>query len=620
LISVIALVGRPNTGKTTLFNALTGSRQRVANFAGCTVEKAVGIIDLDGREVEVVDLPGTFSILAGSQDERVAFDFLAQTPPNDLKVICVAEASNLAGDLSLALSLKACGYPVSLVVNMIDEAAINGLSIDGPRLASETGLPVALASARHGQGLDRIRSLMELQEESTTPPLALGRTPRRALRDIHERERLRAAAISSLTVSASHRGLLATTARTIAIDRTLFHPLLGPLVLGALLFLVFQSLFTWAQPVMDLIEGAFAALSRLARPAIASPLLASLVCDGIIAGVSAVAVFVPQIAILFCLIGFLEASGYLPRAGAMVQRALRPFGLDGKVVIPFLSSFACAIPGVMATRTIPDEKRRLKAILLAPLMTCSARIPVYTLIIGAFVPLSFRPLGLNGQALVMAGMYAFGVAAALLAALAMKGSVLSETTSLPVTVLPPYRFPMPRELARYVWARVRHFIDRAGRVIFVLSLALWFLGSFPRQEPGADAARQMEGSFLGMAGHAIEPAFRPLGYDWKLTVGVISSLAAREVFVGTMGTLLALSGETEGSQGLSQALRRRYGLPTAVSLLIFFALAMQCLSTIAVVRRETGGWRWPAIQLGGFFVLAYALSWLGYTLTSALMR
>jgi ferrous iron transport protein B len=316
----------------------------------------------------------------------------------------------------------------------------------------------------------------------------------------------------------------------------------------------------------------------------------------------------------------------------MVDRALRPFGLDGRVFIPFLSGFACAIPGVMAARTIPNERRRLITILLTPLMTCSARLPVYTLLITAFVPETFRPLGLDGRGVVMSGMYAFGVATALLLALALKALGLNDEPSLPATVLPPYRLPSAKEVWRYAWARCWHFLDRAGRVIFTVSLALWVLAAFPRREaaPGEDAraaaAEQVRQSALGRVGAAIEPVFRPLGWDWRLSVASLSALAAREVFVGTLGTIHALGGESEDSEGLVTALREargadgapRYGLPVAAGLLVFFAIALQCVSTIAVVRRETGGWKWPAIQFASFFLLAYALSFAAYRLTLAL--
>jgi ferrous iron transport protein B len=634
------LAGRPNTGKSTLFNALTGMRQRVGNFAGCTVERAEGILSANGREVDVVDLPGTFSIVPGTEDEQVAFRFLSETAAltPDFPVFCVAEASNLQNDLALAVALRDCGYHVSLVINMIDEAERNGIKIDAGALGASIRLPVYLASARDQRGLAPIKDAMTapvLARQSQHPPIDFRSADDHALKSIHRSALKEAHEAVRHCVSRPHTGPLHTISESIRIDRWLFHPIAGPLILAGAMFAVFESLFILGGPVKDGLTEVISAMANGLRPMIPSALLAGLICDGIIAGVSAVVTFLPQIAILFLMIGFLEQSGYLPRAGAMVDRALRPFGLDGKVFIPFLSSFACAIPGVMATRTISSPKRRLAAVLLCPLMTCSARIPVYTLIIAAFVPATFRVIGFNGQGVVMAGMYLFGIVMALFLALLMRATPLYEASPSPVTVLPPYRFPKAKELARYTWVRCWHFLSKAGQVIFTLSILLWALGSFPRN-PAATAALDsktaaslnLEYSALGRIGHAVEPVFKPIGYDWKLSVAVISSLAAREVFVGTLGTIYALGSGSEPTQGLVQALRDAktpsgaplYTVATAVSLLIFFAIALQCVSTIAVVRRETGSWKWPAAQFTVFFAIAYSLSWAGYTLTSHLLR
>lgn len=619
---VIALAGRPNTGKTTLFNALTGLRQRVANFAGTTVEKAVGVLELEDAQAEIVDLPGCFSLLGGSPDEDAALRFLGEAAAEgrDLRVVCVGEASSLHGCLSLALSLKAAGYPVALAVNMIDEARENGVSVNAELLARHMDMPVFLISARTGEGVPALEAWLESMERAGPPRkrLDLRTIPREELKRIHEASLREAEEVAARAVRLPARALLPTVERTLKADRWVFHPILGPVLLGGVLFALFQALFTLGAPLQEALTGGLDAISAALRPHIPSPLLASLACDGVIAGVAAVAAFVPQIAILFLLIGFLEHSGYLPRAGAMVDRALRPFGLDGKVFIPFLSSFACAIPGVMAARTIASEKRRLVAVLLSPLMTCSARIPVYTLVIAAFVPAAWRPWGLSGQGLVMAALYAFGVLTALLLAFALKWTSLFEAHPSPVTVLPPYRLPRAKELAHYVWIRCRHFLLRAGKVIFLLSLVIWALGSFPRAPAGSSPAVQIEQSALGAAGRLLEPVFAPLGYDWKLSVAVLSSMAAREVFVGTLGTLYAMSGESQ-AEGLAQALARRYPLPVATSLLLFFALALQCVSTIVVVRRETGSWKWPAVQAGTLFVLAYTLAFAGHRLTAAFL-
>jgi ferrous iron transport protein B len=647
---VVALAGRPNTGKTTLFNALTGMRQKVANFAGCTVEKAVGEVEVSGEDVEVVDLPGTHSLLPDTEDERVSFRFLSECAGDgaDLLILCVAEASNLSNDLALAAGLKAAGYPVAVVVNMIDEARLNGVDVDADALSESLGVPVVTASARHGEGLDAVRLLLRPRplRADLSESLDFRRAPKRRLHELQSDAVASADRACAAGVRLPRHALLPTLSRSIRIDRVLLHPVAGPVILAATMFLLFQALFSWAKPVMDLLSAALAALAGGLRARLPDGVISSLLCDGMIPGVSAVVVFVPQIAILFAMIGALEQSGYLPRAGAMVDRALRPFGLDGKVFIPFLSSFACAIPGVMAARTIANEKRRLVATLLAPLMTCSARLPVYALIITAFVPASFRPLGLNGRGVVMAGMYAFGVVMALLLALALKWTRLYVAHPSPVTVLPPYRVPRARELARYVWHRCWHFVGRAGQVIFLVSIVLWAMAMFPRDaglvdplerqaasvqaEPASlerdarleglkrrAAAARIEGSLLGMTGRAVEPVFRPLGWDWRVSVAVMSSLAAREVFVGTLGTIYAMGREAGSSEGLVRALREakkddgspRYTIATAVGLLIFFAIALQCVSTIAIVRRETGGWKWPAIQFAGLFFLAYALSY-----------
>jgi len=656
---VIALAGRPNTGKTTLFNALTGLRQRVGNYAGCTVEKNEGSFGDGPEKADVVDLPGTHSLLPATQDERVAFRFLSESADQaqDLLVLCVAEASNLVNDVALAAGLKDAGYPVALVVNMIDEARQNGILINGALLAEELGMPVILASARHGEGLDDVADLIRPGplRADLTRAIDFRAAQTETLRLLQEKAEAEAERACAAAVTLPGRAFLPTIERSIRIDRVLMHPAAGPIILAATMFLLFQALFIWAQPLMNLLQDGLTAFAGGLRHVIPAGPAASFLCDGAIPGISAVVVFVPQIAILFILIGTLEQTGYLPRAGAMVDRALRPFGLDGKVFIPFLSSFACAIPGVMAARTIASEKRRLVAVLLAPLMTCSARLPVYALIITAFVPAAFRPLGFDGRGLVMAGMYGFGVVFALLLAFALKWTSLYEAHPSPITVLPPYRLPLPRDLARYVWARCRHFLERAGKVIFVVSLGLWAMSCFPRNKtllapidaqiaqvksgPASpeqaallqtltrqeDAAR-IKGSLLGMTGRAIEPVFRPLGWDWRVSVSVLASLAAREVFVGTLGTIYAMGGEEGSRQGLIKALRDaknpqglpRYPLGTAASLLIFFAVALQCVSTIAIVRRETGGWKWALIQFAVFFVMAYGLSFAAFHLVNFL--
>lgn len=623
---VVALAGRPNTGKTTLFNALTGLRQRTANYAGCTVEKAEGSLLAGGRELDVVDLPGTFSLLPGTEDERVAFRFLAESAAagDDLLVLCVVEASNLANDLSLAAGLLEAGYPVAVAVNMIDEARLNGVTVDAAALGRALRVPVLPVSARLGEGLEALKDALAAPRRDAAAPVDLSAEGKQSLQQRQMRAVEAAHAAASSAVRLPRKPLLPMVERSIALDRVFLHPLGGPALLALTMFLLFQALFTGAQPLVDLLNAWAEAASAALRGRLPDGLLASLLCDGVLPGVAAVAVFVPQIALLFTLIGLLEQSGYLPRAGAMVDRALRPFGLDGRVFIPFLSGFACAIPGVMAARTIPNERRRIVAVLLTPLMTCSARLPVYALLISAFVPAAWRPWGLDGRGLFMTGLYSFGVLTALLLALVLKQTSLHEPHPLPATLLPPYRLPQATELGRYVWTRCWHFLSRAGKVIFTLSIVLWVLAAFPRrapvpgEAPNAAAAAQVEQSVLGMAGRAVEPVFRPLGWDWRVSVASLSALAAREVFVGTLGTLYALGGESEGD--LSRALREaknedgspRYTLATAVGLLLFFAVALQCMSTIVTVRRELGSWKWALGQFAALFVLAYLLALSGF--------
>jgi ferrous iron transport protein B len=624
---VVALAGRPNTGKTTLFNALTGLRQRTANYAGCTVEKAEGTLLVDGRELDVVDLPGTFSLLPGTEDERVAFRFLAQAAAagDDLLVLCVVEASNLANDLSLAAGLLEAGYPAAVAVNMIDEARQNGVAVDAAALGRALRAPVLPVSARLGEGLDALKAALAAPRRAASAPQDLSRENKTSLQQRQMRAVEAAHAACAGAVRLPRKPLLPIIERSIGLDRVFLHPVGGPALLALTMFLLFQTLFTGAQPLVDGLNALFDAASTALRARLPEgSLLASLLCDGVLPGVGAVAVFVPQIAFLFTLIGFLEQSGYLPRAGAMVDRALRPFGLDGRVFIPFLSGFACAIPGVMAARTIPNERRRVVAVLLTPLMTCSARLPVYALLISAFVPADWRPGGFDGRGLFMTGLYAFGVLSALLLALVLKQTSLHEPHPLPATLLPPYRLPQAAELGRYVWSRCWHFLARAGKVIFTLSIVLWVLAAFPRRAPlpgepaNVAAAAQVEQSVLGMAGRAIEPVFRPLGWDWRVSVASLSALAAREVFVGTLGTLYALGGESDGD--LSAALREakdadgkpRYTLATAVGLLLFFAVALQCISTIVTVRRELGSWKWALGQFGALFALAYLLALCGF--------
>ena len=647
-MSIVALAGRPNTGKTSLFNALTGRTQRIANFAGTTVEKAVGeLTGVSGDAIEIVDLPGIITPLPTTEDQKVSLDFIdAQVRKNRaFAMFWVAEASNLDHDLAMALFFHRLGYPVVLVLNMMDEAEKNGLSIDLDALSKKTGLLVLATSVWTDKGLGILREAMMAEVKREHP------MPRRVLdtvspADIFSLQYETACAAREITravsASASTESVLATVRQAMAIDRWLLHPIAGPIFFAAMMLFLFNSIFSWAAPITDRLSGGMDWLGTWVTASVPWPALASLLADGVIAGLGAVIVFVPQIAILFLLIGVLEKSGYLPRAAALMDRLMRPFGLDGKVFVPLLSSFACAIPGIMATRTLESQKRRLSTILLAPLMTCSARLPVYTLLISAFVPVDWRIAGFSGQGMVMAAMYFLAVVLAMLVALVLKHTALYVRGGTPLMILPPFRVPRSKELLQFTWQRCAAFIKRAGKVIFVVSVILWFLAAYPKSDgsvghdmPGAmatqtvaesadddAAARQIEASYLGRLGKTIAPVFAPLGYDWKLSVAILSAFAAREVFVGTLGTIYALGSTDETSQSLVVHLQTALGrdgqplytLATAVSLLLFFAIALQCISTIAITYRETGGWKWPAIQATYLWVMAYAVAFLGYRL------
>jgi ferrous iron transport protein B len=623
----IALVGSPNTGKTTLFNALTGGRSRVGNYPGVTVERREGSVRNAERDLRVLDLPGTYSLDADTPDEQVVVDvvngrFAGESTPD--VIVLVVDATTLERGLSLVHEVlhAALPRPCALAVTMIDELRARGGQVDFNKLARRLGIPVFPIVGHRGVGLDRLRRALERPEEwqrPTTLAEAHGPEGRFAWADALHRE-----------VQIARPGKHRTTER---IDGVLLHPVAGTLFFGAVMVFVFQSIFIWAVPAMDAIEGLFASLGRISRQVLPAGPLTDLWTDGILAGVGSVLVFLPQIAILFTLIHLLEDLGYMARAAFVVDRVMGWFGLQGRSFVVLLSCYACAVPGIMAARTIPNPRDRLATILVSPFMTCSARLPVYTLLIAAFVPATsvLGPLGLQG--LVMLALYVLGAATAIVSAALLKATIVRGHTATFFMDLPPYRLPTARLLLTQVWGSVRSFLKRAGTIIFVAALVVWALLSFPQapERPDWSAAEQaqadVEASVAARLGRAIEPVIEPLGYDWRIGVGLIASLAAREIIVSTMAQIYAVS-DPDDFKSLREALRedvdpatgeRTFGLPVALSLLVFFVFALQCTSTIAVMAKETGSWRWPAFAFAYMFVLAYCGAFATYRLASALL-
>ena len=612
----IALLGNPNSGKTALFNALTGARQKVANYPGVTVEKKEGVIHTPAdRRVLVVDLPGTYSLRARSPDEEVTRDVVlgrlqGQAAPDVL--VCVADATNLRLVLRLALELKQVGRPVVLALNMIDIAERRGLVIDLPRLSRELGMPVVTTVAVRKRGLtELLEQIDRLLPDARAVDASSWRAPEAAeLRAAHrEAERILKACVRPPARPDTFTGRL---------DGVLLHPVWGVLILLAVLFLMFQAVFTWATPVMDLIDTGFKALGAEASQVLPAGLLRSLVVDGVISGVGSVLVFLPQIVILFFLIILLEDFGYMARAAFLMDRFMGAAGLHGRAFIPLLSSFACAIPGIMSARVIDNKRDRLTTILIAPLMTCSARIPIYTLVISAFIPNKVLWGAVNQQGLVMFGLYAAGAVGALAVAFVLR-KVFWRGASEPFIVeLPSYKLPDPMNVIHSVWTRAKAFLYRAGTTIFAIMIVIWALASIPLAPAGATGPA-IDYSFAGMIGHALQPLMAPIGFGWQLVVALIPAMAAREVVVAVLGTVYAVSGEGAGGS-LSHALAQHWSMPTALALLAWFVFAPQCMSTLSVVRRETNSLRWPLVMFGYMSVLAYASAFATFHIASLIWR
>jgi ferrous iron transport protein B len=693
----VAIIGNPNTGKTTLFNALTGLRQRVGNFAGVTVERVEGgFKGPDGRRITVLDLPGSYSLSAGSPDEQVALEVLLNRDADHWKpdvVLVVVDAVHLERNLFLASQVIELGVPVVVALNQFDVAQNEGITIDVPELIHELGVPVVPTVAKRGEGLEPLKkaiitatTLSAPVRKFTLPPTvrdalapltacltSAGLTDSAAgmealrLLGVQKTEAHLATvphlptAVQDAIAALKHGGftpnrleselryawIAEVVEKTVSrprnikqnlsdqIDRVVLHRVFGPVIFLVLMAVVFQAVFSWAAPLMDGIEVLIGAVGGAVGDRMADGDLKSLVVDGVFGGVGSVLVFLPQIAILFAFITLLEHSGYMARAAFLMDRVMRTVGLHGKSFIPMLSGYACAVPGVMATRTIEDPKDRLATIMVVPLMSCSARLPVYTLLIGAFVPATSLIPGLTLQGATMLGMYLLGTIVALLVAAVFKRTLLKGPVRPMILELPPYRLPSAWSLLVSVAQRCQLFLRRAGTVILALSIVLWAMATFPRTT--VDSAlpeevqqeQQLEHSVLGQIGHAIEPIVRPLGYDWKIGVSIAASFAAREVFVSTMGTIYGVGSENEAAltrklQTETNAVtgKRAYTTLVAIGLMVFYVFALMCISTVAVTVREAGGgalgWKWATIQFVYMLALAYVGAWIVYAGGTAL--
>ena len=615
-----ALIGTPNSGKTALFNALTGSRQKVANYPGVTVERKSSALRMpSGRSVSLVDLPGTYSLRARSPDEEVTRDVvlgrLAGEAPPDL-LVCVADATNLRLALRLAIELKNVGRPMLLVLNMIDIARRRGVEIDLTALSAELRVPIITAAAVRRGGIDELLTRLDDLAAGKWPAIgadgaASWRTP--AIGELRAAQR-EADRIIKLTVHMPAKPDSLTT----RLDAVLLHPILGLVALLALLFVMFQAVFSWSKPLMDLISAGFDALGVLVHNWLPDGLLQSFLQDGVIFGIGSVIVFLPQILILFLFILLLEDLGYMARAAFLMDRIMGGAGLHGRAFIPLLSSFACAIPGIMATRVIDNPRDRLTTILVAPLMTCSARIPVYTLIISAFIPAKQIWGFASLQGVVMFGLYGAGIASALGVSFLAKYFFWRDNPTPPFMLeLPDYKLPRPRSIIIGVLMRAKMFLQRAGTTIFSMMVLIWFLASFPRPPQGATEPA-INFSLAAIIGHWIEPLLAPVGFNWQISVALIPGMAAREVAVAALGTVYAIQGGKEAAQQIGHVLAGQWSLATALSLLVWYIFAPQCASTLAVIKRETGSWKWMVITFSYMLALAYFGSFITYNVATAL--
>ena len=616
----VALVGNPNSGKTALFNAMTGAHQKVANYAGVTVERKEGrVLAASGRSMSVLDLPGTYSLRARSPDEEVTRDavlgrLVGEAVPD--VIVAVADATNLRLVLRLILELKAVGRPMVLALNMYDIAQRQGLRIDLERLRAELGVPIVTTVATRRRGIEDLVAEIETaagpgwtsEGETWTAPDA------EAIREAHRRaEQIMRAAVRPPERPDTLTG---------RIDGILLHPVIGLVVLMALLFVMFQAVFAWATPAMDAIEAGFGLIGAAVSAVVPDsgpvwPLVQSLIVDGVIAGVGGVLVFLPQIVILFAFIILLEDFGYMARAAFLMDRIMGGAGLHGRAFIPLLSSFACAIPGVMAARVIDAKRDRLTTIMVAPLMTCSARIPVYTLIIGAFIPQQTVWGFANLQGLVMFGLYAAGIVSALLVSFVIRKVFWRGAVEPFMMELPAYKTPDAKSVLLNLWIRARIFMERAARIILPLMILVWAASTFPYPPEGATLPA-IDYSFAGMIGHALEPIFAPIGFNWQMVVALVPGMAAREVAVAALGTVYAIADVESAGSLLGATLAAQWSLATGLSFLAWYVFAPQCVATLGVVKRELNSWKWMWVMVVYMFALAYLASFATYRIAVAL--
>jgi ferrous iron transport protein B len=609
-LPLVAVAGSPNAGKSALFNGLTGARQKVGNYPGVTVERHSGRLTLgDGRPVEMVDLPGAYSLEPASPDEAVTRDVLLGRQKGERQpdaLVIVVDASNLDNHLRFCLQLLELGLPTIVALNMVDLAKRDGLELDSKRLSDELGVPVVETVAVRRRGIGELQAALD--DMLSAPFCGVHEPVKSDL--IHLQRRARdiatAAVISETPVRRwTHR-----------LDSVLLHPVVGPIILAAIMFVMFQAVFAWSETPKSWIENGVAWLGAQGSSALPPGLLRSMIVDGAIAGVGAVITFLPQILILFFFILLLEGTGYMVRAAFLMDRLMHGVGLSGRAFIPLLSSFACAVPGIMATRTIDDPKDRLTTILVAPLMTCSARLPVYTLIIAAFIPNTRLAWGIGLQGLVMFGLYVTGIFGALLAAFVIRRGVLKGSGGGFMMELPKYQWPLLKDVAIGILTRAQIFLKRAGTIILGTTIVLWALASMPQAGPDQ---KQSDVSIAGKIGRGIETVVRPIGFNQDISMALLPAMAAREVAVSAIATVYSIdSADNTGAKTLENRLQGRWSLATALAFLAWFVFAPQCISTIAVTRRETNGWKWPLVMVSYLFVLAYIAAGATYWTAVAL--